>query len=162
MAELGSVVSCRSFTFTFRQYSTVLCFFYSRTTFTFLAVFGGLMFRSSKQAYEALSRRHLPNVAEQKVHKRPANKRWNWKEIRNGFWNKYNRDHSFSHLPQQASANIGKGLLATLNSFPALTLRLCSQPTCHCSIIVMAMGQSGHDLRLNIDRANAPNWRYLT
>ena len=78
-----------------------------------------------------------------------GNKKW--------FWNKYNRDHSFSHLPQQASANIGKGLLATLNSFPALTLRLCSQPTCHCSIIVMAMGQSGHDLRLKIDRANAPN-----
>ena len=40
-----------------------------------LAVFGGLMVQSSKQAYEALSRRHLPNVAEQKVHKRPANKR---------------------------------------------------------------------------------------
>ena len=58
---------------------------FSRTTFTFLAVFGGLMFRSNRQAYEALSRRHLPNVAEQKVHKRPTNKRWNWKEIRNGF-----------------------------------------------------------------------------
>ena len=53
----------------------VMLFFFLGQLLLFLAVFAGLMFWSSKQAYEALSRRHLPNVAEQKVHKRPANKR---------------------------------------------------------------------------------------
>ena len=68
------IMSVISFYFLTIFYCVTLFFFLGQLLL-FLAVFGGLMFRSNRQAYEALSRRHLPNVAEQKVYKRPANKR---------------------------------------------------------------------------------------
>ena len=63
----------------------------------------------------------------------------------------------FLSLATAGQCQYWKGSLGNFELFSSTDTQTLRQPTCHCSIIVMAMGQSGHDLRLKIDRANAPN-----